>query len=399
MAIFNALSRMEILRDVHTLILDGLSVTSELVREIICEESFNVRVLSIREVQNLNERKLQQALRYSIRPSRAANTPKLEALYIFGPRDAPSSPRMKRHLAPGSSTIASPQTLASHGGVMSSRGAQIGAQWNEMSENALAHDLEKSGDKWYEKSGILFAKPISSEWADTVLSCQGIVSFDAILCNGPRHHSREASANGHNEGSPIPPYRRALAYLPPRLATYSTGGCCKCGSAPEGFSLYGKSSLEALPLLAPPPLHNSSAKSAKVPTIRGSEIKKLLVRCVDCIRARYCEGCHKWWCEDCYEIPEVAVTPVESLQPWEAVGSNLGGQPEKNVKPRVRRSCFECGLTGAQKAAEEQERCTDLVMETFERTSLVITTPAYYFFISVITEYYVFQDIVCVACI
>ncbi|EHK96176.1 hypothetical protein M7I_8133 [Glarea lozoyensis 74030] len=281
MAIFNALSRMEILRDVHTLILDGLSVTSELVREIICEESFNVRVLSIREVQNLNERKLQQALRYSIRPSRAANTPKLEALYIFGPRDAPSSPRMKRHLAPGSSTIASPQTLASHGGVMSSRGAQIGAQWNEMSENALAHDLEKSGDKWYEKSGILFAKPISSEWADTVLSCQGIVSFDAILCNGPRHHSREASANGHNEGSPIPPYRRALAYLPPRLATYSTGGCC-------------------------------------------SEIKKLLVR--------YCEGCHKWWCEDCYEIPEVAVTPVESLQPWEAVGSNLGGQPEKNVK-------------------------------------------------------------------
>jgi hypothetical protein len=86
LGIFSNLRRQEIPTDVQTLVLDGLSVTADLVSEIICLDSLNARILPIREVQNLNERKLQQAL-YAIRPSRPSNTPQLEALYFFGPKE------------------------------------------------------------------------------------------------------------------------------------------------------------------------------------------------------------------------------------------------------------------------------------------------------------------------
>lgn len=78
-----------VLRDVQTLILDGICVTSDLVSEVILDSSLNVRILSIREVKCMNERKLIQALLYAVRPSRAPNTPKLEGIYIFGRKDDP----------------------------------------------------------------------------------------------------------------------------------------------------------------------------------------------------------------------------------------------------------------------------------------------------------------------
>lgn len=53
--IFSTLERRHILRDVQTLVLDGLSVTADLCHEIISDPKFNVRILSIRGVKNLNE--------------------------------------------------------------------------------------------------------------------------------------------------------------------------------------------------------------------------------------------------------------------------------------------------------------------------------------------------------
>ncbi|KAK4570301.1 hypothetical protein LTR86_002381 [Recurvomyces mirabilis] len=85
--IFSQLQRQTVLRHVQTLILDGLSVPADLIREIVAEDRYNVRVLSVREAKNLNQTKLQQVLRYIVRPTRAEGTPKLKALYFFGPKD------------------------------------------------------------------------------------------------------------------------------------------------------------------------------------------------------------------------------------------------------------------------------------------------------------------------
>ncbi|KAK5698044.1 hypothetical protein LTR97_007004 [Elasticomyces elasticus] len=86
--IFSNLHQRRILKYVQTLILDGLSVPADLVREIVAEDRYSVRTLSIREAKHLNQSKLQQVLRYAIRPTRAEGTPKLKALYFFGPKDA-----------------------------------------------------------------------------------------------------------------------------------------------------------------------------------------------------------------------------------------------------------------------------------------------------------------------
>ena len=91
--IFNRLEKLHVLRNVHTLVLDGLSVTAELVKELLTEERFNVRILSIREAKHMNERKLQQYLRYAVRPSRPAGTPRVKGIYIFGPRDRKIIPK------------------------------------------------------------------------------------------------------------------------------------------------------------------------------------------------------------------------------------------------------------------------------------------------------------------
>ena len=58
------LEKQRVLRHVHTLVLVGLSVTAELVKELLTEDRYNVRLLSIREVKHLNERKLQQYITF-----------------------------------------------------------------------------------------------------------------------------------------------------------------------------------------------------------------------------------------------------------------------------------------------------------------------------------------------
>lgn len=288
--IFNRLEKLHVLRNVHTLVLDGLSVTAELVKELLTEERFNVRILSIREAKHLNERKLQQYLRYAVRPSRPAGTPRVKGIYIFGTRDRtprPASPVTKKP---------SPHIPK---GVTTSQGAQIGAQWNEKSQQALEAVLARTEDKWYQSSGKIIPKRPSPEWAEILQACEGIIAFDAVLCRGPRHdpskaYVRDATADGATHPS---------SFLRPTVATVALGpsGCETCHSSPEGPAIFGDSSPSHHPLLSPVPLHGSSVRAAQIPhTLDGSAPPPLIVRCEDCLKGRWCERCHKWWDEDCY---------------------------------------------------------------------------------------------------
>lgn len=290
------------------MILDGLSVTSDLVCDIILQDSFNVRVLSIREVQNLNEGKVRQALSYAVRPSRAQGTPKLQAMYIFGPRDPdPTKLRLQKNTTKTSYT-AVPIT----GSIIHSQGAQIGAEMDQKSGTWHVHD---SQDKWYQSAGKIFTsgtnKPPSTEWELTMRECDGIISFDAVLCRSPRHWDTAPERPGK---PPLPWYTREPAYIRPRAATTVLEGCHGCGSAPEGFSKFGKSPLNQLPLLAPLPLHTSTQRACKAP-FQGTSKEYFFARCIACLRNRSCQSCNAWWCEDCYEIPDVVPTIKSFLEP------------------------------------------------------------------------------------
>lgn len=282
------------------MVLDGLSVTSELLTDIILDNSFNVRLLSVREVQNLNERKLMQALEYSVRPTRADNTPRLQGLYIFGKRDTPESIHSELHVISNKSTP-SVQVAPSLGGVMASQGAQLGAQFNQKSRDALSASLGGDGDELYGRLGVLFPKPPANGWAGTMEVCRGLISFDGILCSGPRHNWMSASTRGDLDQRLW--YFKTAAHLPPAVAMIALQGCSSCHSAPEGIANYGVTPPRDLPLLAPPPFHSSTIKAATRSNKTINEKKaRLLQRCRDCLRGRYCESCHKWWCENCYEL-------------------------------------------------------------------------------------------------
>jgi hypothetical protein len=283
--IFSKLERRYLLRNVFTLVLDGLSVPADLVREIIAGDKFNVRILSIREVKNLNERKLMQVLNMAVRPSRPIGTPRVKGIYLFGPREQlpnPGAASKRRPLPPSR-------------GVLSSEGAQIGAEWNERSSEALNTALARTEDKWYEPSGRMFPKRPSLEWAETLKACEGIIAFDVVLCRGPRHDPANAFIN-KCATSPS-------SYLRPAIATVALGpsGCDTCHSSLEGPAVWGYSQLSYLPLLSPLPLQSITIRAAQMPqTTDGSPPPPLFVRCEDCLKGRWCERCHRWWDESCY---------------------------------------------------------------------------------------------------
>ena len=309
--IFSKLERRRLLQNVHTLVLDGLSVPADFVREIIAEDKYNVRILSIREAKHLNERKLMQVLRYAVRPSRPAGTPKVKGIYFFGPRDhalTQDTPSKKKP----------PPPPARQGGVMSSLGAQIGAEWNQKSTEALNAALARTEDKWYQCSGRMLPKKPSRDWAEILKACEGFIAFDAVLCRGPRHDSTKAFMS---EGPTTP-----SSFLHPAIATVAlgAGGCETCHSSPEGPADFGNSPASELPLLSPLPLHSSSIRAAQMPhTIDGSKPPPLFVRCEDCLKGRWCERCHKWWDEDCYTGSTIAQrTELQQTEFTESVQTN-----------------------------------------------------------------------------
>ncbi|KAH5275222.1 hypothetical protein HBI64_074600 [Parastagonospora nodorum] len=337
-SIFSKLEQQQVLRNVNTLVLDGLSVTAECVKELITEDRYNVRILSIREVKHLNERKLQQYLRYAVRPSRPAGTPRVKGIYLFGPRDtAPlvTSPA-KRSASPDSR------------GVMSSQGAQIGAEWNQKSTEALNTALARTQDKWYQSSGRMITKRPSSDWAEILQACEGIIAFDAVLCRGPRHDPSKAYIR-EGSASSIP---HPASFLRPAIATVALGpsGCETCHSCPEEPATFGHSSPAHFPLLSPVPLHWSSIRAAQKPyTIDGSSPPPLFVRCEDCLKGRWCERCHKWWDEGCYAGSTVAQrTELQQTELLDTLNTDGRTQliPKQTIKiVGVRRDCFGCGHT------------------------------------------------------
>src|SRR5690606_1343885 len=101
--------------------------------------------------------------------------------------------------------------------------ASVSTDWNQRSLGALSETLQSSGDSWWDVKGRQLKRPIPSEWANCLLSCSGVIAFDAILCQGPRHRNSHAAGNGN-----------VFADQPAAVATYSLAGCEGCGKAPEG---------------------------------------------------------------------------------------------------------------------------------------------------------------------
>jgi hypothetical protein len=287
--VFNILQRKQWLYTVSTLVLDGLTVTVDVIREILLDDRFNVKILSVRDCLQLNQRNLCGLLKYATRPTRPAGTPKLRGLYVFGPKESngreEESPLAGRRRSP----TRYPESRPSH--AVNAVAIQLGPDWANRTKAALvAEHHEDDEDKWYHSAGKLITRHLVSEWAETVQACESIIHFDAVLCRGPRHQ--------------VPgPGQTATAWLPPAIATIALGpdGCQKCKSSPEGPGIFGVSPSHELPLLAPPPFTSPSLRSAQKPSSSvGYEIPKMIARCKECLKSRWCERCHKWWCEPCY---------------------------------------------------------------------------------------------------
>lgn len=300
--VFSNLRRKNVLRDVQTLILDGLSVPADLLWEIVGPSEYNVRILSIREVKNLNEKKLMQILRFCIRPSRPKGTPKLKGLYVFGSKDP-------------SHSVSAVRTSAGHGvnssGVMSSEGAQLGMELNGKSHQA-------SKDDWYQSTGRVLPKAPISDWAETVAACEGLIAFDAVLCRGPRHSISNPGAATKTIDEVDLVELVETRFLPPAIATVALGpnGCAVCHASPEAPLIYNGGLQAALPLLAPPPFHSSTVRAAQRPSLATKTPAKLFARCFACVADRRCESCNKWWCEKCFENNEF--DPFTTMQKIDA---------------------------------------------------------------------------------
>lgn len=354
--IFASLRRIDILKDVQVLSLDGLSVTAELVHDMLIDPSYSVRILSLRSVRNLNERKLRGALQYACRESRPDGTPRLKGLYIFGPKDsAPTSAGAEGSHNPSPTSPAAVATV-----------------WNNRSQKALITALAEEPEAWYERRGEQFPRAIDPDWASTLVACSGVIAFDSVLCTGPRHFNSSAwgTVNIHESSPAVPHFA---------VATHSLSGCTSCGSAPEGWTVWGEERLSShrdadgrrtsdsyvadaarFPLLAPPPMHSASLRVAMCPTgqtVRSrlafvrkeeQETARFIPRCYGCIRDRYCVGCQRWWCESCYVgLSDPSASAPVSTPPSNIVVSGVSGG--SGAVRRVREGFCTDGMCAVQR--------------------------------------------------
>lgn len=271
-------------------------------------------MLSIRNVKNLNHGKLRGALSYACRPSRPEGAPKLKALYVFGSKEA--------------ATPALPSPCSAQ--------KAIGAGLNQNSQKHSTSSQDEA-DPWWSRRGQVLNKPLSEDWARCLQACQGIISFDAVLCQGPRHRTSPAFGR-----TPL------LANCGPAVATFAVGGCASCGKAPEGMC-QETSDLMSLPLLSPPPILSSSIRAATLPPQPNSSF---VPRCTDCLRERYCPCCSKWWCESCYQLPgdtlhDDHLVIVDYDESWNSLDHHM--EPQfTSTKAKVRRGFCETCTNGAE---------------------------------------------------
>ncbi|KAJ5143066.1 uncharacterized protein N7515_001853 [Penicillium bovifimosum] len=289
--IFRSLERRDILRDVRTLNLDGLSVPADLVADIILTDRFNINILSIRECRHLNERKLMQVIQHAVRPTRPAGTPRVKGIYHFSPMQtgpqAVARPRYRDWWGARVGASRSPsQTPISSG--------------QEDEASSTPSPAKHQQNEWYSPSGKLFKHNLEEGWAQVLQKCEGIIAFDATLCRGPRHDpSLYRSATEDSNPAEVP-------LLGPAVATVALGprGCDGCHSSPEGPAIWGQSPDSQFPMLSPPPLHSSSVEAAKRPELFPGEHPVLIARCADCLTNRWCHRCNKWFCDNCLPNPQ-----------------------------------------------------------------------------------------------
>ncbi|OIW24724.1 hypothetical protein CONLIGDRAFT_648850 [Coniochaeta ligniaria NRRL 30616] len=384
--ILSNLRRTNILSDVQVLVLDGLAVTADLVHDILTDSSYSVRILSLRECKHLNGQKLRGALQYACRSSRPEGTPRLKGLYIFGKAEAPPD---------GTKQVAPSSVAASTSG----SGPAVAAAWNARSQKALTAS-STSGDHgaeepWYGLRGWQFAgtSHIHQDWSQTLLACNGIIAFDAVLCAGPRHLNSPAWGKVN-----IDTLNAASSSATPdgphwNVAQFSVGGCAGCGSAPEGWTVWGEddttniksagatdrrgsdsaytdADIGRFPLLPHPPLHSPSIKVAMCPTGQPLNARRVtssaaqpgkarfIPRCGACLRDRYCTACHRWWCESCYIGPWATSSPGSQNVALVSLPSSTNSTTENVKEPhfKVRGAlCCTHGGCGAGDASLQED--------------------------------------------
>ena len=211
----SAMKMRSLLSSVRTLVLDGLNVPSNVLMDLLLNQAYQIRFLSLREVGMLSDDKLQRILRYVIRPSRPRprDSPKLKGLYYFQGRARTN---------PLSEYSSVPALTPEREGITTRLGARLGAGSYISSMTKAVNDLYDHSI--YASHGV-YAKPLNTEptdeWASVLSACRGIVAFDMVLCP---HDSTKLSA--------VDPT--------PKIATIRLSGCEDCGSCPEGPAYPGK---------------------------------------------------------------------------------------------------------------------------------------------------------------
>lgn len=285
------------LQYIWTLILDGLPDLGPLLNEVICQEHYHVRILSLRGVPNHAHHGIRMYISRIIQRSGPRELSKLKGLYIFGPTQKWCNDYARSNIH---------HTAHRSTGILSSPGAQLGSA----DPNPTYYsDNNSTNIHWYDGNGLMELPGLHGLsdlhidlWQKLLHACGDTIAFDIVTC-------RHCQVRVGDEAAI------------PRLATVSLKGCNTCGSCPEGPAVFGTSPTSHLPLVAPVPLHSSSIRAAQLPPSAGSHRPQLIARCMECLKDRWCRNCNKWWCESCYTPPRTGLEKLESSQEPQGNGS------------------------------------------------------------------------------
>ena len=282
--LLSTLEDRHVIQDIRTLILDDLYVPTAIVEDILFNERYQIRLLSLRGDFPYYRQRMHNLLQKlflsdRLKISYSKGTLRLRGLYLFG------QPSRIQESSNFRCTMNRPEAT----GVTASMGAQLGAGVHMANELVDGRELLREGPYSDSPFGALGMTTVlrsirnTSEWADILEAYAGVIAFDAVLCR-------------HN--------RKNFSYSGPVIATVRLAGCQTCGSCPEGPAYPGVSPADHLPLLSPPPLHSSKVEVAQRIDTNVQPYPPLIVRCHACLQGRWCENCNVWWCESCYTIPK-----------------------------------------------------------------------------------------------
>ena len=280
-----------LLSQIATLILDRQPISVTIAWTILKDPSYNIRLLSIKEVRGFMFDEFFKLVRYLIRPSRPRQTPKLKGLYFF--LDHHHYEAWNEREDQAQATRNTPTNS-----ITNVPGAQLGVSSGMHEQNGWSRGFKN--DAWYGHRGeVCGRRGADPAAADLLEACEGLIAFDATICR----HSREL----YNDPRP-------------KIATVRLDGCASCGSCPEGPACPGKSPESHLPLVSPPPLHSATVKAAQSldTSMTGGSHPEFIARCEFCLTDRWCSNCNVWWCEDCYSSPH-AKANVEGLSSLSAM--------------------------------------------------------------------------------